>query len=314
MDGIGGLIIGNLFTINDDILPSGYKNNKLAQTVTRIGHKLSNNDWTTTIEALNIIINPKKSNFDKNSVAKVVANAIRIAIERALVTSSAKGTNDNCYGASTETVDTIYPKSNKYGGNAAVIVLPTTSPTVSINKNNLGVVAYKETIITPAEYVAAAERVIEKLAAGASPANKKKILISAYAISRSEQVGPNGGFKGFNNNISGIESDGFKVFATTDVNGRVEATEGGTNIKKYYYSFSSLDAGLVPLISKIMERNMFATGDTAGEWAWRWYRDWNGFGSRTKTDYISDCTVVGSVITNYNFAVNIVPGLTKYKG
>ena len=61
-----------------------------------------------------------------------------------------------------------------------------------------------------------------------------------------------------------------------------------------------------------MNRNMFATGNSAGEWAWRWYRDWNGFGARTKKDYVSDCDVVNSVITNYNFAANIIPSLTRY--
>jgi len=61
MDGIGGLVIGNLFTINDDILPKGYKGGtagvKLAQTITGISHNLSNNnDWTTKIDALNIVL------------------------------------------------------------------------------------------------------------------------------------------------------------------------------------------------------------------------------------------------------------------
>ena len=320
MDGVGGLIIGSLFKIDEEILPKGYQGKtagvQLAQTVTTIAHSISNGDWTTKIDALNLILDRKDSTFDFSKLPSLIIQAAQIIINNGGIVGG--GGNNNpaevCYGASTDTVNTVYPRSVKFGGTGAVIVLPTSSPTVSINKNNLGVVAYKETIVTPAEYVAAAERVIEKLAAGASPANKKKILISAYAISRSEQGGPNGGFRGFNNNISGIEADGFKVFAATDVNGKVEATEGGTKLKKYYYSFSSLDAGLVPLISKIMERNMFATGNTAGEWAWRWYRDWNAFGARILPDYISDCTVVGSVITNYNFAANIVPGLTKYKG
>lgn len=67
MDGIGGLVIGNLFTINQDILPEGYKGTKgtgqkLAQTVTGISHALSNNnDWTTKIDALNISLNDKSS-------------------------------------------------------------------------------------------------------------------------------------------------------------------------------------------------------------------------------------------------------------
>ena len=63
MDGIGGLVIGHLFEINDDILPRGYKGGKtgarLAQTVTGIGHTIGNGDWTTKIDALNIILDSK---------------------------------------------------------------------------------------------------------------------------------------------------------------------------------------------------------------------------------------------------------------
>ena len=318
MDGVGGLVIGSLFRIDEEILPKGYQGKtagvQLAQTITTIAHSISNNDWTTKIDALNLILDRKDSTFDFSKLPALIIQAAQVIINSGGIVGGGGNNNPSevCYGASTDTVNTVYPKSVKFGGNAAVLVLPTTSPTISISKNSLNVVAYKETIVTPAEYVAAVERVIEKLAAGATPANKKKILISAYAISRSEQGGPNGGFRGFNNNISGIESDGFKVFTATDVNGKVEATEGGTNLKKYYYSFSSLDAGLVPLISTIMNRNMFATGNSAGEWAWRWYRDWNGFGARTKKDYVSDCDVVNSVITNYNFAANIIPSLTRY--
>jgi GH24 family phage-related lysozyme (muramidase) len=60
MDGIGGLIIGHLFKIPDDLLPRGYKfaknsTSKLLQIITGISHKISGGDWTTTIDALNII-------------------------------------------------------------------------------------------------------------------------------------------------------------------------------------------------------------------------------------------------------------------
>jgi muramidase (phage lysozyme) len=64
MDGIGGLVIGHLFKINQDILPKGYKGggvgSKLAQTVTGISHTIGNGDWTTKIDALNIILGNKE--------------------------------------------------------------------------------------------------------------------------------------------------------------------------------------------------------------------------------------------------------------
>jgi GH24 family phage-related lysozyme (muramidase) len=59
MDGIGGLVIGHLFKIPKDLLPRGYGSDnvggKLIQTITSIGHKVENGDWTTTIDALNIV-------------------------------------------------------------------------------------------------------------------------------------------------------------------------------------------------------------------------------------------------------------------
>lgn len=58
LDGIGGIIIGNLFKINEDIVPNGYKGvlgRKLAYIVTGLGHSISNNDWTTDLKAYPIV-------------------------------------------------------------------------------------------------------------------------------------------------------------------------------------------------------------------------------------------------------------------
>ena len=58
LDGIGGIIIGNLFKINEDIVPKGYTGvvgRKLAYIVTSLGHNISNNDWTTELSAYPIV-------------------------------------------------------------------------------------------------------------------------------------------------------------------------------------------------------------------------------------------------------------------
>ena len=58
LDGIGGIIIGNLFRINEDIVPKGYTGavgRKLAYIVTGLGHNISDNDWTTELSAYPII-------------------------------------------------------------------------------------------------------------------------------------------------------------------------------------------------------------------------------------------------------------------
>jgi uncharacterized protein (TIGR02594 family) len=65
MDGIGGIIIGNIFRIPEDILPRGYKGGgagpaKLAYAVTGLGHSIQNNDWKTSIEAQFILLDQPK--------------------------------------------------------------------------------------------------------------------------------------------------------------------------------------------------------------------------------------------------------------
>jgi hypothetical protein len=58
LDGIGGMVIGNLFTINQEVIPKGYKGTKerkLAYIVTKLSHDIQNNDWTTTLSAYPII-------------------------------------------------------------------------------------------------------------------------------------------------------------------------------------------------------------------------------------------------------------------
>lgn len=58
LDGIGGIIIGNLFKINEDIVPKGYKGvlgRKLAYIVTQLGHTITDNDWTTQLSAYPIV-------------------------------------------------------------------------------------------------------------------------------------------------------------------------------------------------------------------------------------------------------------------
>jgi hypothetical protein len=60
LDGIGGLVIGHIFKVPEDVLPKGYRGNgigsKLGYIVTSIGHSVGNNDWVTKIGAQTIIL------------------------------------------------------------------------------------------------------------------------------------------------------------------------------------------------------------------------------------------------------------------
>lgn len=214
--------------------------------------------------------------------------------------------NKLCGLASSNNVNNIYPRSKKWlKGPADVIVVASNPPTVSINLSKQPIVKYQKTLVTPEEYIKAAEKIINKLAPGAKSNYKRAILTSAFTISRQEQ-GSGTGFKGFNNNISGIEASGFSVYSADDVVGRVKLTEGGTGKEKFYYAFSSIGSGLVPLLSKIMDRNMFATGGSPNEFAWRYFRDWNGFGGRTTSTYAThrdDCKLISNLESLYKSAL-----------
>ena len=81
LDGIGGIVIGNLFKINDDIIPKGYKgisgNREVAYIVTKINHSLSDNDWVTELNAYPIILNKAEgrnliSAWDNNQYPRAV--------------------------------------------------------------------------------------------------------------------------------------------------------------------------------------------------------------------------------------------------
>jgi hypothetical protein len=82
MDGIGGLVIGNLFTISDEVLPKGYKGNglgsTLAQTVTGIGHTISDGDWKTKIDALTFILDEPSGNkrFNELDLKTIITDAL----------------------------------------------------------------------------------------------------------------------------------------------------------------------------------------------------------------------------------------------
>jgi murein DD-endopeptidase MepM/ murein hydrolase activator NlpD len=90
MDGIGGMIIGNMFKINDDVLPSGYKGktissdigSRIGYVVTGLGHKINNNDWTTQVDAQFVVLDEPKG-IDKSSLPTV------IAINRAVTAAAA---------------------------------------------------------------------------------------------------------------------------------------------------------------------------------------------------------------------------------
>jgi hypothetical protein len=101
MDGIGGIIIGSMFKIPDDILPRGYKGidgigAKIAYLVTSMGHSIQNNDWKTSLGAQFIILDGmEKKNAGFKSITDAIAAKV-IAIDRVkkIIQSSESDTNN----------------------------------------------------------------------------------------------------------------------------------------------------------------------------------------------------------------------------
>jgi len=216
-------------------------------------------------------------------------------------TNTSRNNDEECGMSSRNSADTVYPTSTRWRkGKVIPYITIENRPGVKIQLNTQPIVSYVKTIVTPENLISEIKKVIDKMAPKAKPELKKKVLISAYAIVSSEvrREGPD--FRGFNNNLTGVESSGFDVFQASDVNGRVRLPENDaqgrpTTRIKDYYSFSSLFSGLIPVVTKIMDRNIYPlqNGEAgANEFAWRYFRDWNGYGA--EINYPSDCTIINN--------------------
>jgi len=84
MDGIGGLVIGHMFRLPKNTLPKGYRGEgagvQLGNAITSIGHTISNGDWVTKIDSLNIVLDDGVNTvpFSKVLLDKVLAKALNL--------------------------------------------------------------------------------------------------------------------------------------------------------------------------------------------------------------------------------------------
>ena len=89
LDGIGGLVIGSIFKTNEDIIPSGYKGVKkggigteLARVITKIGHSISNGDWTTDIDTQTFILDrPEFGTFGQFNIVDKIKEVLPLIIK-----------------------------------------------------------------------------------------------------------------------------------------------------------------------------------------------------------------------------------------
>jgi hypothetical protein len=88
LDGIGGIVVGQIFRVKQNILPKNYYDKNLGFIVTKINHELTNNDWTTTLET-QICVLDQQDFYDASGKHKLTANVNRegfgVAVNQAFV-------------------------------------------------------------------------------------------------------------------------------------------------------------------------------------------------------------------------------------
>lgn len=82
LDGIAGLVVGQIFTISKDFLPKDYYNKNLGFIITGISHTIQNNDWTTNVKTQICLLDNERyaPNVDKFKLKQAIT-AVKKAIE-----------------------------------------------------------------------------------------------------------------------------------------------------------------------------------------------------------------------------------------
>jgi hypothetical protein len=99
LDGISGLIIGNLFKVNQKFIPKYYTRDdgKLGYTIIKVDQQIQNNDWTTQIQAypFNIDSNSNNIKIDDSVPYNLIINYNSNAVGSSASGSNGKGGSEN---------------------------------------------------------------------------------------------------------------------------------------------------------------------------------------------------------------------------
>jgi hypothetical protein len=263
MDGIGGLVIGNLFTVNQDILPKGYKGMgagvKLAQTVTGISHTLSNNnDWTTKIDALNIVLGdgPNKIQFKDLKLATLIETSFKNSLQSQLPPPPG------------------FFNPLTLGGLPPLFGGPCTVP-YSDKAGPSGTLTSKGWV---GKQIPKVTTVIDPAVEGPKLKTKygKVLAQGILAVAKIEQ-----NFSTSNYNFSGFDiTDGGWAYDPTYHAGYHVSREGGTGLCKAFVSFKSFEAFVEKSVSSFTAKGL-DKADTADKWEELWLIKWNSGGIYT---------------------------------
>jgi hypothetical protein len=79
LDGIGGIVVGQIFTVRQNILPKNYYDKQLGFVITQINHRLNKNDWETELETQICILDQDRKvlqdfiNIERTGFGKYIA-------------------------------------------------------------------------------------------------------------------------------------------------------------------------------------------------------------------------------------------------
>lgn len=76
LEGIGGIVVGQIFTVKQNILPKNYYDKNLGFIVTQIEHNLRDNQWETVLDT-QICILDQHNFYDSNGLSKLTKNLKR---------------------------------------------------------------------------------------------------------------------------------------------------------------------------------------------------------------------------------------------
>jgi hypothetical protein len=81
LEGLGGFVIGEIFRVDQNILPKNYYDKKLGFIITRIFHSLNNSSWETKLET-QICILDQDQFYDESGIAKLTKNLKREGFQK----------------------------------------------------------------------------------------------------------------------------------------------------------------------------------------------------------------------------------------
>jgi hypothetical protein len=203
MDGIGGIIIGNIFKIPDEVLPRGYKGGdvgaRLGYIVTEMGHSINSNDWTTNLTAQTIIL--EEDNTGVNVDYENITITLPVYKEETPPAESGSG------AAETKGTGESKPPTPSGKGNGCKAVAPDVS---SIKDSELDIVKGPFTTNTGTVNELA---VVDGKPVGKDVA-KAIILMKRAAAKDGVDLRVNSGFRSPYTAISGTSTKGNKVSAS----------------------------------------------------------------------------------------------------